>query len=200
MDGRLITAKEVAEDLECSMQHAYKIERQLNADTKWAASRCGGGRTQLHEKGRFRSDSDSRFRFTTVLPRRVGAGHGADLCRGEAPARRRAPGASPERKLPSIRGLVEPPGGANDLGGKPSSLTASGHPITANVRRKSRPGSLAGRMPVTKTYGYPQVRRLAASNSLGQPRKAFSLRLAHGGRRTRTIPTRKLGARPRCAW
>ena len=32
MDGRLITAKEVAEDLECSMQHAYKIVRQLNAE------------------------------------------------------------------------------------------------------------------------------------------------------------------------
>ena len=32
MDTRLITAKEVAKDLECSMQHAYKIVRQLNAE------------------------------------------------------------------------------------------------------------------------------------------------------------------------
>ena len=32
MDGRLITAKEVAEDLECSMQHAYKIVRKLNEE------------------------------------------------------------------------------------------------------------------------------------------------------------------------
>lgn len=30
MDGRLITAKEVAEDLACSMQHAYKIVRKLS--------------------------------------------------------------------------------------------------------------------------------------------------------------------------
>ena len=30
--GRLITAKEVAEDLECSMQHAYKIVRKLNEE------------------------------------------------------------------------------------------------------------------------------------------------------------------------
>ena len=32
MDGRVITAKEVAEDLECSMQHAYKIVRKLNEE------------------------------------------------------------------------------------------------------------------------------------------------------------------------
>ena len=32
MDGRLITAKEVAEDLACSMQHAYKIVRKLNEE------------------------------------------------------------------------------------------------------------------------------------------------------------------------
>lgn len=32
MDGRLITAKEVAEDLECSMQHAHKIVRKLNEE------------------------------------------------------------------------------------------------------------------------------------------------------------------------
>ncbi len=32
MDSRLITAKEVADDLECSMQHAYKIVRLLNKE------------------------------------------------------------------------------------------------------------------------------------------------------------------------
>ena len=32
MDGRLITAKEVAEDLECSMQHAYTLVRKLNEE------------------------------------------------------------------------------------------------------------------------------------------------------------------------
>jgi hypothetical protein len=32
MNGRLITAKEVAEDLECSMQHAYKIVKILNGE------------------------------------------------------------------------------------------------------------------------------------------------------------------------
>ena len=32
MRKRLITAKEVAEDLECSVQHAYKIVRILNAE------------------------------------------------------------------------------------------------------------------------------------------------------------------------
>ncbi len=32
MDSRLITAKEIAEDLECSMQHAYKIVRTLNKE------------------------------------------------------------------------------------------------------------------------------------------------------------------------
>lgn len=32
MDSRLITAKEVADDLECSMQHAYKIVRVLNQE------------------------------------------------------------------------------------------------------------------------------------------------------------------------
>ena len=32
MDGRVITSKEVAEDLECIMQHAYKIVRKLNEE------------------------------------------------------------------------------------------------------------------------------------------------------------------------
>lgn len=32
MDTRLITAKEIASDLDCSMQHAYKIVRQLNTE------------------------------------------------------------------------------------------------------------------------------------------------------------------------
>ncbi len=32
MEKRLIAAKEVAEDLDCSIQHAYKIVRKLNAE------------------------------------------------------------------------------------------------------------------------------------------------------------------------
>ncbi len=32
MEKRLIAAKEVTEDLDCSIQHAYKIVRKLNAE------------------------------------------------------------------------------------------------------------------------------------------------------------------------
>lgn len=32
MGGRLITGQKVAEDLACSMQHAYKIVRKLNEE------------------------------------------------------------------------------------------------------------------------------------------------------------------------
>ncbi len=53
MDGRLITAKEVAEDLECSMQHAYKIVRKLNQELNEMGCITMRGRTNrsyYHER------------------------------------------------------------------------------------------------------------------------------------------------------
>ena len=50
MDGRLITAKEVAEDLECSMQHAYKIVRMLNDEMGCITMRGKTNRSYYEER------------------------------------------------------------------------------------------------------------------------------------------------------
>ena len=70
MDGRLITAKEVAEDLECSMQHAYKIVRKLNEelDEMGCINDAGKDQSKLLRREALRTERRDR-------PARAG-GHG----------------------------------------------------------------------------------------------------------------------------